>query len=117
MARNELFERRKYRRLKVEVPVKHREVLSDDFISENRSLSASSAINISKGGMQIITDAAWTETGDRLIETEFNVNGRDIKVVSHIVWVALDSAIKKYRSGLEFIMVKSGDLEIIENLN
>jgi c-di-GMP-binding flagellar brake protein YcgR len=117
MIKNELFERRKHRRVKIEVPSKYREVLADDFINEKRPLEESHAINISKGGMQLVTDRAWAETGDRLIELEFSVMNRDIRIIAHVVWFARDDKADKYRSGLEFVVIKSGDVEVIGNLN
>lgn len=116
MKRNELFERRKHRRVKIEAPAKHREVISDDFINEGRSFSPCVSVDMSKGGMQILTDEAWLDTGDRLVEIEFSMMGRAIKAIAHVVWFAYDDKLKKYRSGAEFIIIKSGDLELIGNL-
>jgi c-di-GMP-binding flagellar brake protein YcgR len=117
MVRNELFERRKHRRVKIEVPARYREVLADDFINEKRVLEESYAANISKGGMQLITRSAWAETGDRLIEIEFSVMNREIRIIAHVVWFAYDNKTAKYRSGIEFVVIKSGDVEVIGNLN
>jgi c-di-GMP-binding flagellar brake protein YcgR len=116
MMRNELFERRNHRRMKVEVPAKFREVQADDFINEKCDMADSSAVNLSKGGMQLVTDRAWAETGDRLVEIEFNVMNRDIRIIAHVVWFARENTTGKYRSGVEFVVVKSGDAEVIGNL-
>jgi c-di-GMP-binding flagellar brake protein YcgR len=80
-------------------------------------MSESLTADISKGGMQIITDKAWLETGDRLIELECTLMNRDISVIAHVVWFVYDKKIQKYRSGVEFIVIKSGDIEAIGNLN
>ena len=117
MVRNELFERRKHRRVKVEVPSRYRDVLADDFINEKRGLEDSYAINVSKGGMQLVTDRAWAETGDRLIELEFSVMNHDVRIIAHVVWFCRDEKAGKYRSGVEFVVIKSGDVEVIGNLN
>jgi c-di-GMP-binding flagellar brake protein YcgR len=116
MSKNELFERRKHKRVKLESLTKHREVLTDDFINDNRRQAQSRAADISMGGMQIITDTAWAETGDRLVEIEMDLMQKAVKVVAHVVWFMYDSRIKKYRSGVEFIVIKNQDLEVIADL-
>lgn len=116
MSRNELFERRKYRRVAVDVPAKYREVITDDFIGDNRALVESQTVNVSKGGMQLITDRAWAESGDRLIELEFTIMNREIRIIAHVVWFYHDSKTNKYISGAEFVVIKSGDVEVIGNL-
>jgi c-di-GMP-binding flagellar brake protein YcgR len=117
MKRNELFERRKHRRVKIEARARYRQVLADDFINDKRALEESFAVNISKGGMQLITGSAWAETGDRLIELEFSVMNREISIIAQVVWCVYDNATGKYRSGVEFVVIKSGDVEVIGNLN
>ena len=116
MARNELFERRKYRRIKVDMELKFHEIITDSFFNEKGGPGCSRIIDISRGGMQILTENAWNEGGDKLIEAEFNIAGKPIRLIAHVVWSMYDDKLKMYRSGAEFIVVKSGDLDVIAEM-
>lgn len=113
MKKNELFERRRHRRVKVNIPVKYREMLSDEVSPAGRHEMASECVNLSRGGMQLATSAALQESDEKLLETEFVLSGRDVRLVAHIVWNKFDPETKKYRAGVEFIVVKNADREAI----
>jgi c-di-GMP-binding flagellar brake protein YcgR len=116
MKRNELFERRKHKRVRVKIPVACRELLSDDIAGSVRPMSRSECVDISRGGMQIVKEKPWESPGEKLLETEFVLSGRAIRLIAHIVWNRFDAAAQKYRSGIEFIVIKNGDLESIGSI-
>jgi c-di-GMP-binding flagellar brake protein YcgR len=113
MSEEDFLDRRKYRRVNVNIPVKYRVISSDDISSVERLSRNSKCVNISRGGMQIVTEEEWEANDEKLIEAEFIMSGRKIRLIAHVVWAGYDSAVKKYRAGMEFIVIKSGDLEVI----
>jgi len=113
MSDNDFLERRQYRRVNVRIPVRYREINSDEIIVSKKILQNSECLNISRGGMQLITGDGWEKQDDKLIEAEFIMSGRNIRLIAHIAWSVFDSQIKKFRTGVEFIAIKSGDLEVI----
>ena len=113
MSDNDFSERRRYRRVNVSIPVRYREIGSDEIIESSRIFTASECSNLSRGGMQLVTDDCCEKTEDRLFEAEFVLSGKKVKLIARVAWLGFDSLIKKCRMGLEFIAVKSGDLEVI----
>jgi c-di-GMP-binding flagellar brake protein YcgR len=113
MKKNELFERRRHRRVKVNIPVKYKEILSDEISSGGRRELESECMDLSRGGMQLVTNDAFHDSDEKLLETEFVLSGTDIRLVAHIVWNKYDVELKKHRTGVEFIVVKNTDLEAI----
>lgn len=110
---SEYIERRKYERINVNIPIKYREIISDDIITREILLCNSRCINISRGGMRILTAEKWSGNEDRLVEAEFVMSGRVIRLIARVVWESFDSSTGMNRSGIEFIVIKSGDLEVI----
>ncbi len=106
-------ERRRCRRVNVKIPIHYREINSNEIIRSVRTMRASECVNISRSGMQFIAGEGWRKQADRLIEAEFIMSGRRIRLIAHIAWSGFDSRLKKFRSGAEFIAIKSGDLEVI----
>jgi c-di-GMP-binding flagellar brake protein YcgR len=113
MKKNELFERRRHRRVKVNIPVKCREILSDEVSPGGSHELVSECINLSRGGMQLVTNNAFHNCDEKLVETEFVLSGKDVRLVAHIIWNKLDAETQNYRAGVEFIVIKSGDMEAI----
>jgi c-di-GMP-binding flagellar brake protein YcgR len=113
MNRNELFERRKHRRVRVNIPVKCREVLSNEASHNNRPAMQSRCEDLSRGGMKIITEHSLESSSEKLIEAEFTLSGRMVRLIAHVVWCVFDEAIKKHRTGVEFVVIKSTDMEAI----
>ena len=113
MSDNDFLERRRYRRVNVSIPVKYREVNSDEIIESTKILHDTECVNISRGGMQILTQDEWKKEEDKLIEAMFVMSGRNIRLIAHAAWSCYDASIKKFRTGVEFIAIKSGDLEVI----
>lgn len=113
MSDNNKVDQRKYRRVNVNIPVKYREIDVDEIIVSGKSLKASECVNISRCGMQLLTDAKWDREEDQLVEAEFVMSGKVIRIIADIAWTGFDSQINKFRTGVEFIAIKSGDLEVI----
>ncbi len=113
MSDEDFIERRQYRRVKVNIPVRYREIVSDDYTRSGRLPNSSSCVDISRGGMQLLTDSPCCNSGGKLLETEFVMSGRKIRIIACVAWSKFDGNIKKFRSGVEFIVIKSGDLEVI----
>jgi c-di-GMP-binding flagellar brake protein YcgR len=109
---SEYIERRMYGRVNVNIPVKYREIISDRITAPEMLNQDSRCVNISRGGMQLITGRKWVGTDESLVETEFIMSGRAIRIIGRVVWHVSDPS-GMCRSGLEFIVIKSGDLEVI----
>jgi c-di-GMP-binding flagellar brake protein YcgR len=107
------IERRQYKRVNVSIPVRYREITSEEIIESGKKQHASECVNISRGGMQLVMDSGREKEDDKLLEAGFVISGRNIKLIAHISWTCFDSNINKFRTGLEFIAIKSGDLEVI----
>jgi c-di-GMP-binding flagellar brake protein YcgR len=110
---NIYIERRKYKRINVSIPVKYREVTSDSVAAHGELIHDLRCVNISRSGMQIISDEKWSGKDECLIEAEFIMSGRVIRLIARVVWKIFDNSIGMHKSGIEFIVIKSGDLEVI----
>lgn len=107
------IERRRYKRVNVSIPVRCREIATEEITRSGKMLRVTECVNISRGGMQLLTDEGWSQADDRLIEAEFVMSGRKMRLIAHIAWTHFDAQLKKTRTGVEFIAIKSGDLEVI----
>ena len=113
MSDKDFIERRQHRRVNVSIPVRYREVNSGGTVLSKKILQQSECVNISRGGMQLITQGGWEKHDDILIEAEFMLSGRNIRLIAHITWAKPDPGSEKFRTGFEFIAIKNGDLEVI----
>ena len=100
------FERRKFPRLNVDLPVEYEPL--ESFLPGGR------AVNVSEGGLLIYFPERM-ETGQRLNVKLFFVSGKalsTIEAVVDVVWVEIgsDTGWTDYRTGVKFIDISPDDL-------
>ncbi|MFW6210849.1 MAG: hypothetical protein ACOC4H_01885, partial [bacterium] len=53
------------------------------------------------------------ESIDRLMRVEFKIKGINVRIIANIIWSKFDDSLKKYRSGVEFMMIRDDDMHIL----
>ena len=120
MADSELYiERRKFKRADKNIHVSYKVVSVPneiDDIKRQASRKVTESANISIGGIQLLDESELVPT--QILRLEFTVEGRKDTVVTfaEVRWVAKDSNIKKYRIGIEFLVLKDEDKKMIAEL-
>ena len=105
------FERRKFPRFSVDLPVEHEQI--DSFIPAGRVL------NVSEGGL-LIYFSERMEIGQHLkLRLFFSAPGRNLKVIEalvEVVWIEIDAdkGLADYRSGVKFIHITQTDMNSIK---
>ncbi len=120
MPESELYlERRKYKRVDTTISVSYKvvshEIEAEDIKKQAEKIKIESA-NISLGGIQLLDTRELKP--DQIIRLEFNIDGAKEPVITfaEVRWVANDKNIGKYRTGIEFLVLKEEDKKNIEKL-
>ncbi|HPI03541.1 MAG TPA: PilZ domain-containing protein [Candidatus Goldiibacteriota bacterium] len=120
MADSELYiERRKFKRADKNIHVSYKVVSVPneiDDIKRQASRKVTESANISIGGIQLLDESELVPA--QILRLEFTVEGRKETIVTfaEVRWVAKDSNIKKYRIGIEFLVLKDEDKKMIAEL-
>jgi c-di-GMP-binding flagellar brake protein YcgR len=105
------FERRKFPRFSVDMPVEYDRL--DSFIPGGRTL------NVSEGGLLIYFPERM-ETGHhlwlRLFFTNLGADLKSIEAVVEVVWseIGPNSDLEEYRAGVKFVNISSEDLTTLK---
>jgi c-di-GMP-binding flagellar brake protein YcgR len=121
MPESEIYsERRKFKRVRSQVSVSYKIVSLPDEIEDIKKQAErkiTESANISIGGIQLLDEVELKP--EQILRLEFAVAGRKEPIVTfaEVRWTARDNNIKKYRIGIEFLVLKEEDrktlLEIV----
>jgi len=120
MTDSELYiERRKFKRTDKKISVSYKVVSIPneiDDIKKQASRKVTESANISIGGIQLLDEMELVP--DQILRLEFTVEGRKEPVITfaEVRWVAKDSNIKRFRIGIEFLVLKDEDKKMIEDV-
>jgi len=116
---NGFFERRNQKRKKKSLDVSCRVIN----VYENAPVKKDAGktrtgecFDISGGGMQVLYGEEIRPL--QLIKLEFEIGdgGRKVQTIGEVKWTEYDRAMKLYRTGIEFLVMKASDIELIKKL-
>jgi c-di-GMP-binding flagellar brake protein YcgR len=120
MPQGEIFlERRKFKRSERKITVTYKVVsLPSELAEIKKKLEKNTVetVNISIGGIQLIDDEELS--AEQILRIEIKAEGRPGTIVTfaEVRWSAKDSKLGRYRTGIEFLVLKDEDKAIIEEL-
>lgn len=118
MPHGELFsERRMFKRLDTKMSVTYKVVSQPaeiESIKKETQRSVTETINISVGGIQLIDDIQLKP--EQILRLEFKPENKPINIITfaEVRWCAKDSDLGKYRTGLEFLVLKDEDKNALQ---
>jgi len=120
MPEGEIYvERRKYKRIDRRIEVKYKVVSLPSEVNDIKKAAekaTTQTINISIGGIQLIDDDELLS--EQILRIEMKLGAREEPVITfaEVRWCAKDSSIGKYRCGIEFLVLKDEDKELIQEI-
>jgi c-di-GMP-binding flagellar brake protein YcgR len=120
MPEGEIFiERRKFKRVDKKIKVTYKVVSLPkelDDIKKKIEKNTVETANISVGGIQLLGDEELIPEQILRIEIETDKKTESIITFAEVRWCAKDNYINKYRIGIEFLVLKDEDRQIIEEI-
>jgi c-di-GMP-binding flagellar brake protein YcgR len=120
MPEGQIFvERRKFKRVDKRITVSYKVVSLPAEIAEIKKKIEKSTVetaNISVGGIQLIDDEDLAPEQILRIEIRTQKKMESIITFAEVRWSAKDSKLGRYRTGIEFLVLKDEDKELIESL-
>ena len=120
MPEGEIFsERRRFKRADTNISVTYKIVsLPNEAakIKQQSEKNTAESVNISIGGIQLIDDE---ELGrEQILRIEFKIEGKPDPVITfaEVKWCAKDNVLGRYRTGIEFLVLKDEDKAVIESI-
>ena len=112
-------EKRKYKRIdkKIEVSYKVVSMPSEiEKIKKQAEKNLSETVNISVGGIQLINNDQLTS--DQIVRIEMVLDKGAVPIVTfaEVRWCAKDDSLGRYRTGIEFLVLKDEDKRLIEEI-
>jgi c-di-GMP-binding flagellar brake protein YcgR len=120
MPSGELFsERRMFKRINTKVSVTYKVVSQAaeiESIKKETQRSITETINLSVGGIQLIDSIQLKP--DMILRLEFRPQNNSAPIVTfaEVRWCAKDDDISKYRTGLEFLVLKDEDKNALQKI-
>jgi c-di-GMP-binding flagellar brake protein YcgR len=112
-------EKRKFKRVDKRITVTYKVVSMPSEVEKIRDAATKNeteSANISVGGIQLIDDMALTPDQIVRLEIKLENNPNLIVTFAEIKWSAKDDNIKRFRTGIEFLVLKEEDKEAIEEI-
>ena len=120
MPEGEIFvERRKYKRVDRRIKVTYKVISLPKELDEIKKKIEKNIVetsNISVGGIQLIGDEELSPERILRIELETEKKTESIITFAEVRWCAKDNYLNKYRIGIEFLVLKDEDRDIIEEI-
>jgi len=120
MPEGEIFvERRKYKRVDRRIKVTYKVISLPKELDEIKKKIEKNIVetsNISVGGIQLIGDEELSPEQILRIELETEKKTESIITFAEVRWCAKDNYLNKYRIGIEFLVLKDEDRDIIEEI-
>ena len=113
------IEKRKHKRVDKKVTVAYKVVSMPSEIEKIKSAAEKNeteTANISVGGIQLINDAGLNPEQILRIEIKMANAKSGIITFAEVKWSAKDDNIKKFRTGIEFLVLKDEDKKLIEEI-
>jgi c-di-GMP-binding flagellar brake protein YcgR len=112
-------EKRKHKRIDKKVTVTFKVVSMPSEIEKIKTAAeknSSETVNISVGGVQLINDSGLKPEQILRIEIRLENAKTNIVTFAEVKWSAKDDNIKRYRTGIEFLVLKDEDKKLIEEI-
>lgn len=111
------LERRKFKRVDKRISVTYKIVSLPAELEEIKKKAERSTVesaNISVGGIQLIDDEELKS--EQILRIEIKTGGRNDPIITfaEVRWSAKDSQLGRYRTGIEFLVLKDEDKTAIE---
>jgi c-di-GMP-binding flagellar brake protein YcgR len=113
------IEKRRHKRVEKKVTVTYKVVSMPSEIEKIKSAAEKNeteTANISVGGVQLIDEAGLSPEQILRIELKLESVKSNIVTFAEVKWSAKDDNIKKYRTGIEFLVLKDEDKKMIEEI-
>jgi c-di-GMP-binding flagellar brake protein YcgR len=113
------IEKRRHKRVDKKVTVTYKVVSMPSEIEKIKSAAEKNetqTANISVGGIQLIDEAGLSPEQILRIELKLESIKSNIVTFAEVKWSAKDDNIKKYRTGIEFLVLKDEDKKMIEEI-
>ena len=120
MPEGEIYvERRQFKRIDRTIEVTYKVVSLPSEIEEIKKKTeknTTESINISLGGIQLLDDDELI--AEQILRIELKISGREEPVVTfaEVRWCAKDSKLGRYRTGIEFLVLKDEDKDLIQEI-
>ncbi|HPI04367.1 MAG: PilZ domain protein [Candidatus Aerophobetes bacterium ADurb.Bin490] len=115
MDRSVFIEKRRHKRADRVVPVKLKQ-LHSYFASDNEKFVNSRMVNISMGGMMVVFEKPVSLDRESVLEAEFILEGKELKVAGIPVWDSKDSGTGSHKMGFEFMIIKDDVMEVFRHM-
>ncbi len=116
MPEGDIFiERRQHKRVDFHFKVKYK-IVTADVDKIRKDAREADSINVSTGGMQLVANEEFQST--QVLRLEFSLKGHENPIVTfaEIKWCAHGDDSKQFKSGLEFLVLKDEDEQILREL-
>jgi c-di-GMP-binding flagellar brake protein YcgR len=113
------IEKRKYKRVDKKIEVSYKVVSMPSEIEKIKKQSEknlSETVNISVGGIQLINDVQLSADQIVRIELVLAKGATPIVTFAEVRWCANDQTLGRYRTGIEFLVLKDEDKKLIEEI-
>lgn len=113
------LDRRKHKRAQAKLSVSYKVMADDEFdksLSEAQRRKKVETEDISTTGLQLICDEELAK--DKIIRLDVTLKGTTdtIATFAEVKWIRMDDVIKKYRVGLQFLVVKEDHIAAIRKI-
>lgn len=112
-------EKRKFKRVDKRITVTYKIVSMPAEVAKIKTAAEKNeteTCNISVGGIQLLDDKALTPEQIVRLEIKLENNPNPIVTFAEVKWSAKDDNIKRYRTGIEFLVLKEEDKAAIEEI-
>lgn len=113
------IEKRRHKRVEKKITVTYKVVSMPSEIEKIKSAAEKNetqTANISVGGIQLIDNTGLAPEQILRIELKLESVKSNIVTFAEVKWSAKDDNIKKYRTGIEFLVLKDEDKKMIEEI-
>ncbi len=112
-------EKRKFKRVDKRITVKYKVVSMPAEVEKIKTAAVKNqteTANISVGGIQLIDDTPLSPEQIVRLEIKLDTHPNPIVTFAEVKWSAKDDNIKRYRTGIEFLVLKEEDKAAIEEI-
>ena len=113
------IEKRRHKRVDKKVTVTYKVVSMPSELEKIKTAAEKNeteTANISVGGIQLIDDSGLSPEQILRIEIKLESIKTNIVTFAEVKWSAKDDNIKKFRTGIEFLVLKDEDKKLIEEI-
>jgi c-di-GMP-binding flagellar brake protein YcgR len=113
------IEKRKHKRAQTKLSVTYKVMANDEFEPRGPETDMKRKVeseDISTSGMQLICDEEIAQ--DKVVRLDVSLNGAggNIATFAEVKWVRRDDALRKFRVGLQFLVIKEDHIAAIRKM-